>query len=66
MPTSISTEKFSDSLNENALSSTLTFTEMTDGIIINGFQINELYPRRKFKLVLSGMKTTDVNLGVNT
>eukprot|EP00340_Litonotus_pictus_P006337 CAMPEP_0170518016 /NCGR_PEP_ID=MMETSP0209-20121228/3809_1 /TAXON_ID=665100 ORGANISM="Litonotus pictus, Strain P1" /NCGR_SAMPLE_ID=MMETSP0209 /ASSEMBLY_ACC=CAM_ASM_000301 /LENGTH=2711 /DNA_ID=CAMNT_0010803431 /DNA_START=59 /DNA_END=8194 /DNA_ORIENTATION=+ len=65
-PTSITTEKFSDSLNENKLPENLTHTEMTDGILVNGILQSSLYPRRKFRLVLKGVETLYDNLDTST
>lgn len=47
----------------NLLNPSLSFIAMTDGVIVSGFSDGELYPNRKFKIVFSGLKTSDRNLG---
>lgn len=65
-PTTVTTEDVSSNASELRLTSTLQLTAQTDGTIISGFANGELYPNRKFKLVLSGMKATDLKLEQST
>lgn len=66
MPNALSTEKFSDSKNENKLSESLRLTQMTDGFLITGFNRDTLFPKRKFRLVLESMITKDLDLGITS
>ena len=45
-PTSISTSAFSSAANEGALTESLNFIEVKDGIIITGFVNNLVFPRK--------------------
>lgn len=65
-PTGVATEDVSTNANEKKLSSTLLHVPQTDGFIITGFANGELYPNRKFKLVINGMRATDAKLEVAT
>jgi hypothetical protein len=53
--------------SESALTSTLSITTLdANSVIINGINEKDLYPKRKFKLVFSGMKITDAQLETQT
>lgn len=66
-PTGVSTEDVSTNANEKKLTSTLQITSfLSDGFIVSGFANGELYPNRKFKLVITGMRATDAKLEVAT
>ena len=53
--------------SEAALATPLSLSTFEEGaVIINGIDGNDLYPKRKFKLTFSGLKTKDTNLDSQT
>jgi hypothetical protein len=68
-PNSVKSDNITGSTNSNelALKTNLSLTNLSNGVVmINGIDGNDLYPKRKFRLTFSGIKTTDKNLGTQT